>query len=74
MSEERQNEQEREPSVADKLEEWREAERDEAASSKGSAAQKMAHKRTERAREEFHEREQAERERHGKDPGMNAET
>jgi hypothetical protein len=51
--------------VPDRLDEWREAERDAATTEPGSAAHEMARKRADAAREEFHEAEDVEREVQG---------
>jgi hypothetical protein len=53
------------PSVGDLLDEWREAERDAEAEVPESAGRKMARKRANHARDEFHEAEDDERERQG---------
>ena len=51
--------------VHDRLDEWREAERDAEAESPDSAARKMARKRADAARNDFHEAEDVERELQG---------
>jgi hypothetical protein len=52
-----------EKSVHDTLDEWPDAERDAENEPHGSAAERMARKRANHARDEFHEREDEEHER-----------
>jgi hypothetical protein len=54
-----------EESVGDALEEWREAERDAEAEDPDSSASKMARKRADAARDEYHEAEDEAWERAG---------
>jgi hypothetical protein len=51
--------------VEDRLEEWRDAERQVGASEAGTARAKMARKQANHARDVFHEAEDAEREHQG---------
>lgn len=60
MGEEREPAPAEEPSVNDRLEEWREAERDAELEEPDSAARAMARHRAEMARDVFHEREDEE--------------